>query len=66
MLAHVKGFMGFISVERGIMLFMITMGAVFLIAKTATMIDAAYLGFVTFVLWSGVDAVNNVYDVDLT
>jgi 4-hydroxybenzoate polyprenyltransferase len=65
MLAPVKGFMGFISVERGIMLFMITMGAVFLIAKTATMIDAAYLGFVTFVLWSGVDAVNNVYDVDL-
>jgi 4-hydroxybenzoate polyprenyltransferase len=65
MLGHVKGFLGFISVERGIMLFMITMGSVFLIAKTATLIDAVYLGFVAFVLWSGVDAVNNVYDVDL-
>jgi 4-hydroxybenzoate polyprenyltransferase len=65
MLGNFKGFLGFISVERGIMLFMITMGTVFLVAKTATMIDALYLGFVSFILWSGVDAVNNVFDVDL-
>lgn len=65
MLSYFKGFLGFISVERGIMLFMITMGTVFLVAKTATMIDALYLGFVSFILWSGVDAVNNVYDVEL-
>jgi 4-hydroxybenzoate polyprenyltransferase len=65
MLNKIKGFLSFISVERGIMLFMITMGATFLIAINPTLTDAVYLGFVAFCLWSGVDAINNVYDVDL-
>ena len=65
MLNTVKGFLTFISVERGIMLFMITLGATFLIARNPTLTEGAYLGFVAFCLWSGVDAINNVYDVDL-
>ena len=65
MLGNVKGFLSFISVERGIMLFMIAMGATFLVARSPTFAEAAYLGVVAFFLWSGVDAINNVYDVDL-
>jgi len=65
MLRDVKGFLTFISVERGIMLFMITMGATFLITENATLLRAIYLGFVAFCGWSGADAINNIYDVDL-
>lgn len=65
MLGSVKGFFTFISVERGLMLFMIAIGATFLVAQNPTWGEAAYLGFVAFCLWSGVDAINNVYDVDL-
>jgi 4-hydroxybenzoate polyprenyltransferase len=65
MLSVVKGFLSFISVERGLMLFMIATGATFLVAQKPTLVEAAYLGFVAFCLWSGVDAINNVYDVDL-
>jgi 4-hydroxybenzoate polyprenyltransferase len=65
MLYQVKGFLTFISVERGIMLFMITMGTTFLMTKNATLLGGIYLGFVAFCGWSGVDAINNVYDVSL-
>ena len=65
MLRSVKGFLKFISIERGIMLFMIAMGATFLIAKNASLLGAIYFGFVAFCGWSGVDAINNVYDVEL-
>ncbi len=65
MLRSVKGFLKFISIERGIMLFMIAMGATFLISKNASLLGAIYFGFVAFCGWSGVDAINNVYDVDL-
>ena len=44
---------------------MITMGATFLIAKSSTLPSAIYLGFIAFFGWSGVDAINNVYDVNL-
>ena len=47
------------------MLFMITMGATFLMAENAGLLRAIYLGFVAFCGWSGVDAINNVYDVNL-
>ena len=65
MLRNVKGFLKFISIERGIMLFMIAMGSTFLIAKNANLLGAIYFGIVAFCGWSGVDAINNVYDVDL-
>lgn len=61
----ITGFLSFISVERGIMLFMINMGATFLIAKSSTLPNAVYLGVIAFFLWSGVDAINNVYDAEL-
>jgi 4-hydroxybenzoate polyprenyltransferase len=62
---NLKGFLSFISVERGIMLFMINMGATFLIAQSSTLPNAVYLGIIAFFLWSGVDAINNVYDAEL-
>ena len=34
-------------------------------SKNTTLFGAAYLGFVAFCGWSGVDAINNVYDVEL-
>jgi len=61
----ITGFLSFISVERGIMLFMINMGATFLIAQSSTLPNAIYLGIIAFFLWSGVDAINNVYDAEL-
>jgi len=65
MLRSLKGFLKFISIERGIMLFMIAMGSTFLIAKNASLHEAIYFGIVAFCGWSGVDAINNVYDVDI-
>jgi len=65
MLRSVKGFLKFISIERGIMLFMIAMGSTFLISKNASLPEAIYFGIVSFCGWSGVDAINNVYDVDI-
>ncbi|MBT8171565.1 UbiA family prenyltransferase [Candidatus Bathyarchaeota archaeon] len=47
------------------MLFMIAMGATYLIADNTNLPEAIYLGIVAFCGWSGVDAINNVYDVDL-
>ena len=41
------------------------MGATFLITRSAILPEAIYLGFVAFCIWSGADAMNNVYDVDL-
>jgi len=65
MRSKVKGFLNFISVVRGIMPFMITSGATFLMAKDATLHGAIYLGLLAFCGWSGVDAINNFYDVEL-
>jgi 4-hydroxybenzoate polyprenyltransferase len=65
MLREVKGFAQFISVERGMMLFMISVGATFLMTKTLVWSSALYLGFTAFCIWSAVDAINNLCDVDL-
>lgn len=65
MRSNVSGFLTFISVERGIMLFMITAGAAFLLAKETATYGAIYLGLLAFCGWSGVDAINNFYDVEL-
>jgi 4-hydroxybenzoate polyprenyltransferase len=47
------------------MLFMISLGATFLIEKNLSWFQAIYLGFIVFCGWCGVDAMNNIYDVDL-
>ncbi|XES77841.1 MAG: UbiA family prenyltransferase [Candidatus Bathyarchaeia archaeon] len=65
MLREAKGFAQFISVERGLMLFMISVGTVFLTAGTLDWSAALYLGVTVFCIWSAVDAINNVCDVDL-
>jgi 4-hydroxybenzoate polyprenyltransferase len=65
MLQDLKGFALFISVERGLMLFMIAVGAAFLIGGALAWSSAIYLGLIAFCIWSAVDAINNVYDVDL-
>jgi len=65
MLRWLRGFCLFISAERGIMLFMISMGAALLIGGYSTWLEAIYLGVIGFCGWSCVDAINNIFDVEL-
>ena len=60
-----KGFFLSISVERGFMLFMISMGTSVLIGRSLDWWKAIYLGVITFCLWSSVDAINNIFDIEL-
>ncbi|UCH36900.1 MAG: UbiA family prenyltransferase [Candidatus Bathyarchaeota archaeon] len=65
MLKDVKGFATFISAERGLMLFMISMGSTLLLQTTLSLEQAVYFGLLGFCGWSSVDAINNIYDIDL-
>ncbi len=65
MFRDVRGFAQFISVERGLMLFMISVGVTFLTAQSLAWSQALFLGIVVFCIWSAVDAMNNLCDVDL-
>jgi 4-hydroxybenzoate polyprenyltransferase len=62
---NIRGFAQFISVERGLMLFMIAVGATFLAGQAFTWTAALLLGTIVFCVWSAVDAMNNLCDVDL-
>lgn len=55
MLQDLKGFAQFISVERGLMLFMISVGAAFLMGETLVWSSAVFLGIIVFCLWSAAD-----------
>jgi len=65
MLQDLKGFAQFISVERGLMLFMISVGTTFLMGQALVWPAALFLGVIVFCIWSAVDAMNNICDVDL-
>ncbi len=65
MLQDLRGFAQFISVERGLMLFMIVVGATFLAGGTLAWGTALLLGGMVFCIWSAVDAMNNLCDVEL-
>jgi 4-hydroxybenzoate polyprenyltransferase len=65
MFQDLKGFAQFISVERGLMLFMISLGATFLMGQAFAWPAALFLGATVFCIWSAVDAMNNLCDVDL-
>ncbi len=65
MFQDLKGFAQFISVERGLMLFMISVGATFLAGGSFAWPTALFLGVIVFCIWSAVDAMNNLCDVDL-
>jgi 4-hydroxybenzoate polyprenyltransferase len=65
MLQDLRGFAQFISVERGLMLFMISIGTTFLMGQALVWPVALFLGVTVFCIWSAVDAMNNIYDVDL-
>lgn len=65
MFRDLKGFAQFISIERGLMLFMISFGATFLTFDSLVWLHAVYLGLIVFCIWSGADALNNIFDVDL-
>jgi 4-hydroxybenzoate polyprenyltransferase len=65
MFDDLKGFAQFISVERGLMLFMIVVGATFLAGGAAAWSQALFVGCIVFCIWSAVDAMNNLCDVDL-
>ena len=47
------------------MIFMISMGAALLMGVRSDLLEAAYLGLVGFCGWSCVDALNNIFDVEL-
>ena len=65
MLQDVKGIAQFISVERGLMLFMISVGATFLTGNSLAWTTAFFLGMMVFCIWSAVDAMNNIFDHEL-
>ncbi len=65
MFRNFNGFCLFISVERGYMLFMISMGVSVLIGKNLDWWEAICLGVITFCGWSGTDAINNIFDIEL-
>lgn len=65
MFQDLKGFSRFISADRGLMLFMISICATFLTLGSVAWPEAIYLGTVVFCGWSGLDALNNVFDADL-
>jgi 4-hydroxybenzoate polyprenyltransferase len=65
MFQSIRGFAQFISVERGLMLFMISVGATFLAGGAFAWSTALLLGGIVFCIWSAVDAMNNLCDVDL-
>jgi 4-hydroxybenzoate polyprenyltransferase len=65
MFKDVKGFAAFISAERGLMLFMISMGSALLLQTTSSLEQAVFFGLLGFCGWSSVDAINNIYDIDL-
>jgi 4-hydroxybenzoate polyprenyltransferase len=44
---------------------MISVGATFLILEALVWPHALYLGLIVFCAWSGLDALNNIFDVDL-
>ncbi len=65
MIQGLKGFAQFISVERGLMLFMISVGATFLTGGAIAWAPALLLGVIVFCIWSAVDGMNNLCDVEL-
>jgi 4-hydroxybenzoate polyprenyltransferase len=65
MFQDLKGFAQFISIERGLMLFMISLGATFLLGPAFVWPAALFLGATVFCIWSAVDAMNNLCDVNL-
>jgi 4-hydroxybenzoate polyprenyltransferase len=65
MFQDLKGFAQFISVERGLMLLMISVGASFLMGGSFVWFEAFFLGVIAFCIWSAADAMNNIFDVDL-
>jgi 4-hydroxybenzoate polyprenyltransferase len=65
MFDDLKGFAQFISVERGLMVLMISVGASFLMGGSLVWFDAVFLGVIAFCIWSAADAMNNIFDVDL-
>lgn len=65
MFQDLKGFAQFISVERGLMVLMISVGASFLMGGSVAWFEAVFLGVIAFCIWSAADALNNIFDVDL-
>ena len=65
MLRELRGFAKFISAERGIMVFAIAVGAAFHMLDSGAWNQVSNLGVIVFLGWSGVDALNNVFDKEL-
>jgi 4-hydroxybenzoate polyprenyltransferase len=65
MLASLRGYSEFIAIQRGLMLFVVTLGGAFLIGNSPAILQALHLGAIVFCFWSFSDAINNIYDKEL-
>jgi len=65
MMNSLKGYAEFLAIQRGLMLFMISIGGAFLIGGATSLMPALYLGVIVFCFWSFADAINNIYDKEL-
>lgn len=65
MMTNLKGYAEFLAIQRGLMLFMITLGGAFLIGGSNSVLPALLLGVIVFCYWSFSDAINNIFDKEL-
>ncbi|MDT8782674.1 MAG: UbiA family prenyltransferase [Candidatus Bathyarchaeota archaeon] len=65
MINSLKGYAQFIAIQRGLMLFMVTLGGAFLIGGSTALFPGLLLGAIVFAFWSFSDAINNIYDKEL-
>jgi hypothetical protein len=65
MINSLKGYAEFLAIQRGLMLFMVTLGGAFLIGGSTSLHPALLLGAIVFCFWSFSDAINNIYDKEL-
>ena len=65
MMTSLRGYADFLAIQRGLMLFMITLGGAFLISGSNSLLSALHLAFIVFCFWCFSDAINNIYDKEL-
>ncbi len=65
MITNLKGYAAFLAIQRGLMLFIVTLGGAFLIGGSGALPSVLFLGLIVFCFWSFSDAINNIYDKEL-
>ncbi|MCW3983517.1 MAG: UbiA family prenyltransferase [Candidatus Bathyarchaeota archaeon] len=65
MLASLQGYSEFIAIQRGLMLFVVTLGGAFLVGNSTALLPALHLAAIVFCFWTFSDAINNIHDKEL-